>query len=151
MWLHGDFFLMCITCIWFIHSFPPPLSPLFLLSCLLVPFPLSHSLPPSYMYMCSPVRLLGGTTFRYMYCMIMGCWGANVIHDLFDQSLYFRSSNDLLDTFTYFGMPCSTIVCTNVHICTYTCTHVVYPWLFSWHPSHATNCGYIRYSCKILI
>ena len=36
----------------------------------------------------------------------MGCWGADVVHDLFDKSLYYRSTNDLLDAFTYFGMSC---------------------------------------------
>ena len=98
----------------------------------------------------SPVRLLGGTTFRYMYCMIMGCWGANVIHDLFDQSLYFRSSNDLLDAFTYFGMPRSTLVCTSLH--TYAqmlCIHEIDNFsvdIIQLTPISCHNCGCVHYT-----
>ena len=96
-------------------SLPPSLPP-----------SLPLSLLPSHSFPYSPVRLLGGTTFRYMYCMIMGCWGANVIQDLFDKSVYYRSSNDLLDAFTYFGMSCIQYDQTSVYVFCQAQLHVPY-------------------------
>ena len=52
----------------------------------------------------SPVRFLGGTPFRYMYCIIMSCWGADVTQNIFNRSLYYHSDNGLLDAFKVFGM-----------------------------------------------
>ena len=62
------------------------------------------SAPPSSPFADSPVKFIGGSPLRYMYCVIMSCWGADVVQDLLDTSLYYRSSNGLLDALTVFGM-----------------------------------------------
>ena len=41
---------------------------------------------------------------RECVCVVMGCWGADVIQNLFDASLYYRSENGLLDALQVFGM-----------------------------------------------
>ena len=52
----------------------------------------------------SPVDLIGPNPFRLIYCAVLGCWGADVVNNSFNYSLYYTSKYSLLDSFDFFGM-----------------------------------------------
>lgn len=57
------------------------------------------------LFLCSPVNLLGGrgTRYRLVYCVVLSCWGADVLHNILDRSLYYSSQYSLIDAVYFFS------------------------------------------------
>jgi len=49
-----------------------------------------------------PIKFLNSTPFRFIYCVIMGAWGGDVLQNILDKGLHFHSDNGLLDAFDLF-------------------------------------------------
>ena len=76
-----------------------------------------------FLYPSSPVNLLGPSPFRLIYCVILGCWGADVLQSVADQSLYYRSGYSLLDATDFFSKRSHV----HVHVLAYSITPTLLP------------------------
>lgn len=64
------------------------------------------------LFLCSPVNLLGGrgNGYRLVYCVVLSCWGADLLHNILDRSLYYSSQYSLLDAVYFFSENNSTLL-----------------------------------------
>lgn len=57
------------------------------------------------LFLCSPVNLLGGkgNGYRLVYCVVLSCWGGDLLNNILDRSLYYSSQYSLLDAVYFFS------------------------------------------------
>ena len=67
----------------------------------LSPFPLPTL--HTHEHTISPIKFLSASPFRFIYCLIMGAWGGDVLQNMLDKGLYFHSDGGLEDAFDFFG------------------------------------------------
>lgn len=51
-----------------------------------------------------PVNLLSSTPFRMIYCIILSCWGADLLQNSLDWDLHYHSSHPLLNAFYFYAL-----------------------------------------------